>query len=322
MIADRPFSPVPRLGDVDAEDRGEHADGGHHQREQQTLHAECGGAQDQRGDQGHRVGLEQVGGHTGAVTHVVADVVGDGGGVARVILGDVLLDLADQVGADIGGLGEDAAANSHEHGEQRGTEAEALQHLGGLAGVGEHHDRGTEQAEADGHHADDATGAERDLHALFAALVVGGRGDAHVRPRGQPHTEITDGRGERGTDQEEDGAADALADRVGGECEQQQEHDYRENRERTELPVEVCRRALLDRLGDLLHLRGALASGQHPLEQDIADDQSNEGDDSDHGENAAVTPGQHEAVREGLGHPSSWWLLPVLRVLAGNTDRP
>ena len=79
-------------------------------------------------DQRDGVGLEQVGGHAGAVTDVVADVVGDGGGVARVVLGDALLDLADQVGADVGGLGEDAAADTHEHGEQRGAEAEALEH--------------------------------------------------------------------------------------------------------------------------------------------------------------------------------------------------
>jgi hypothetical protein len=36
---------------------------------------------------GHRVGLEQVGGHAGAVADVVADVVGDGGRVARIIFG-------------------------------------------------------------------------------------------------------------------------------------------------------------------------------------------------------------------------------------------
>src|SRR3712207_8432714 len=45
---------------------------------------------------------------------VVADVVGDRGGVAGVVLGDALLDLADEVGADVGRLGEDAA-RSEEH---------------------------------------------------------------------------------------------------------------------------------------------------------------------------------------------------------------
>ena len=110
---------------------GEHADGRHDQREQQALQAERGGAQDQRGDQRDRVGLEQVGGHARAVADVVADVVGDGGGVAGVVLGDALLDLADEVRADVGGLGEDAAADTHEHRQQGRAEAEALQHLRG-----------------------------------------------------------------------------------------------------------------------------------------------------------------------------------------------
>ena len=106
---------------------------GDDQREHQALGAERGLAEDQRGDQRDGVGLEQVGGHAGAVADVVADVVGDGRGVARVVLGDALLDLADQVGADVGGLGEDAAADTHEHGEQGGAEAEALEHGRGVA---------------------------------------------------------------------------------------------------------------------------------------------------------------------------------------------
>ena len=77
------------------------------------------------GDERDLVGLEQVGGHAGAVADVVADVVGDGRRVAGVVLGDALLDLADEVGADVGRLGEDAAADPQEQGEQRAAEPEA-----------------------------------------------------------------------------------------------------------------------------------------------------------------------------------------------------
>ena len=86
---------------------------------------EGGDAEDDRGDEGDLVALEQVGGHAGAVADVVAHVVGDGGRVARVVLGDAGLDLADEVGADVGGLGEDAAADAQEQGQQRAAEAEA-----------------------------------------------------------------------------------------------------------------------------------------------------------------------------------------------------
>ncbi len=87
-----------------------------------------GGDQDDR-QQGDRVTLEQVGGHAGAVPHVVPHVVGDGGGVARVILGDAVLDLAHQVGTHVRRLGEDAAAEPAEDTDQRGAEAQAEQGL-------------------------------------------------------------------------------------------------------------------------------------------------------------------------------------------------
>ena len=64
------------------------------------------------GDRRDGVGLEQVGCHAGAVADVVADVVRDHRGVPRVVLGDAGLDLAHQVGADVGRLGEDATAES------------------------------------------------------------------------------------------------------------------------------------------------------------------------------------------------------------------
>ena len=84
-------------------------------------------AQQHGGDDGHGIGLEQVGGHAGAVADVVADVVGDHGRVARVVLGDAGLDLAHQVGADVGALGEDAAAQTGEDGDQRTAEAQTDQ---------------------------------------------------------------------------------------------------------------------------------------------------------------------------------------------------
>ena len=73
------------------------------------------------------------------------------------------LDLAHEVGADVGRLGEDAAADAQEQREQRATEPEPDEDRGG--GVLEDHDDdgGAEQAEADREHAGDAAGAERDL---------------------------------------------------------------------------------------------------------------------------------------------------------------
>ena len=71
------------------------------------------------------IGLEEVGAHAGDVAHVVAHVVGDGGGVAGVVLGDAGLDLAHQVGAHVGGLGVDAAAHAGEQRDGGGAHGEA-----------------------------------------------------------------------------------------------------------------------------------------------------------------------------------------------------
>ena len=119
-----------RLDGEHAGDRGDDADrpGGEREDEAERRvgadRVEGGDAEDDRGDEGDLVALEQVGGHAGAVTDVVADVVGDRRRVARVVLGDAGLDLADEVGADVGRLGEDAAADAQEQGEQRATEPE------------------------------------------------------------------------------------------------------------------------------------------------------------------------------------------------------
>ena len=84
-------------------------------------------AEQHGGDQRDRIGLEQVGRHAGAVADVVADVVGDHRRVARIVLGNAGLDLADEVGADVGALGEDAAAQAREDRDQRAAEGEADQ---------------------------------------------------------------------------------------------------------------------------------------------------------------------------------------------------
>jgi hypothetical protein len=76
-----------------------------------------------RGDDRAGVRLEEVGAHAGDVADVVADVVGDRGRVAGVVLGDAGLDLADEVGADVGRLGVDAAADTGEQRDGRGTES-------------------------------------------------------------------------------------------------------------------------------------------------------------------------------------------------------
>ena len=59
---------------------------------------------------------------------VVADEVRDHARVARVVLGDARLDLADEVRPEVGGLGVDTAAELREQRDERGPEPEPDDH--------------------------------------------------------------------------------------------------------------------------------------------------------------------------------------------------
>ena len=267
---------------------------------------EGGQAEDDGRDQRHLEGLEQVGGHAGAVADVVADVVGDGGRVAGVVLGDRLLDLADQVGPDVGGLGEDAPADPHEHGQQGGPEAEAEQHAGRVALVEEDHPGGAEQAQADHEHAGHPAGPEGDRHGLEQPALVGRGRDPHVGPHGQVHAGVAGQGREDGPDQEGDRAADPHRAGVGLQQQQEEEEQGDEHGQGAELPAQVGAAALLDGAGDLAHLVGALVGGQHLPDQDERDQQGEQADRHD-GEQGQVLPGAELDVGARLLRQQPYW---------------
>ncbi len=159
--------------DQSANDRGEDCDAAQDERVDRNLAGEVGveaqNAQQHDGDRGDRVRLEEVRCHAGAVTDVVTDVVGDHCRVTRVVLGDPGLDLADEVGSDVSGLGEDSAAEPGEHGDQRTAEAEADESVNrvlvGLAGQDEDPvvAGDAEERQADNEHAGDRTALEGDV---------------------------------------------------------------------------------------------------------------------------------------------------------------
>ena len=147
--------------------------------------------QGDRGDYGADVGLEEVSAHARNVAHVVANVVGDGGRVARVVLGDARLDLAHEVCAHIRGLGVYAAANPGEQGYGGCAEPEA----GNDAHVPEDqvYGRHSDQADAYDRDAHDRATVECDPQGGVQALLglddgagVGPDGDAHADKACEP----------------------------------------------------------------------------------------------------------------------------------------
>ncbi len=238
-----------------ADDRGDDRDAAEHQRVERDRRGLVEGqhAEQHHGHGGDRVGLEQVGRHAGAVADVVADVVGDHRRVTGVVLGDPGLDLADEVGADVGALGEDAAAEAGEHRDQRAAEAESDQGVDRVARAlardpGEDSVVGgdADEGEADDEHAGNRTAAEGDVQGLGDA-AAGGLGDAGVGSHRDVHADVAGGRRERGADQKADRHADVL------QRDEQDEDDDADAGDRRVLAVQIGPGALLHGRRDLLH---------------------------------------------------------------------
>ena len=274
-LVERPLDVAGRRLDRErADDRGDDRHAAEHEREQDDralrVAAERQHAQQHHGDRGDRVGLEQVRGHAGAVADVVADVVGDHGRVARVVLGDARLDLAHDVGADVGALREDAAAQAGEHRDQRAAEAEADQRVHGVLLVDVEEERqhavvagDAEQREPDHEHPGDGAAAERDVERR-ADAAAGGFGDAGVGPHRDVHADEAGGRGGEATDQEADRDLDVLQRDQGDE-----EHGA-DDRDRRVLAAQVGGSTLLDRGREAAHDLVAGRQGQERAARDQA----------------------------------------------------
>ena len=257
------------LDEVGAGDRGQQADAADHQREHHQRGllgtVEEDRPQQHRGDEGDRVGLEQVGRHAGAVADIVADIVRDHGRVARVILGDAGLDLADEVGADVGTLGEDAAAEPGEDRDQRGAEGEAdqgLQDAPLLDPEGEQEaviEGDAEQAQGHDQEAGDRPRLEGHVQAAGEPALGRGLGGADVGPHRDVHADIAGGGREAGADHVAD------ADRDAEEEGQEQEDDHADGGDGHVLAIEIGAGTLLDGGGDLLHPRVPGRHGQHQV---------------------------------------------------------
>ena len=275
---------------------------------------EVDGAEEHDGDERDRVGLEEVGGHAGTVADVVADVVGDHGRVSRVVLGDSRLDLADEVGADIGGLGVDAAAEAGEDRDQRAAEGKTDEVLGcGVLALVEPLDENpvvaghAEQPEADNQQARDRPGGECDPQRRRDALLGCLRG-TDVRADRDVHPDEAGCRREDGADQEADRRIPA---EVVPEPDDEEEDDGDEG-DRRVLAAEVGGCALLHGLRDLLH---PLCSGRKPEEperlENAVDDRDARTDERDqdgmvsdevgHGERRADSPPRREFLPHARG---------------------
>ena len=203
----------------------------------------------QSGDHRAHIAFKQVGAHAGHVAHVVAHVVGDDGGVAGVVLGDTDLDLADQVGADVSGLGVDAAAHTGKQRDGGGAQGEAEEDARVFGDEVEQ--TAAQQAQAHHAHAHDGAAGKGDGQGAVHAALLGGLGGADVGLGGHTHAEKAGQDGKDGASDKADRGApiDEEAD--------QEEQNCDENGENLIFRGQEGGSTLGDRTGDLLHPRVA-----------------------------------------------------------------
>ena len=268
------------LDEEGADDGGDDGDGAEHQGIQHRGRSEEQAAEQHGRDQRDRVGLEQIRRHAGAVADVVADVVRDHRGIARIVLGDARLDLADEIGADVSTLGEDTAAQAREDRDQGTAEGESDEGPQRILGIAEQaaHDEVVaghpENAETDHQHAGDGAAAEGDLKGGIDAVVGRLRG-AHVCPHGDVHADVA---GEPGQDRAH---RETARGRPIEEHTEHDEQDHAHDRDGGVLPVQIGPRPRLNGGGDFLHPRVTGGLLQYPLHGEGAvEDRENAGTDS------------------------------------------
>lgn len=99
----------------------------------------AGSSNSQCGAGGLGEGTEQIGTHSGDITDIVSDVIGNGGGVLGGVFWEVVLNFSDEVGSDVGSLGEDTTTNTGEEGHGGTTETisgDTLHYVGEVGWVG------------------------------------------------------------------------------------------------------------------------------------------------------------------------------------------
>ena len=233
------------------------------------------------------VDFEQVRATTGAVADVVTDEVGDDARVAGVVLGDPLLDLADEVRADVGSLGVDAAAELGEQGDERRPEAEADDeerclgdgHFADERRIGGEDAPHPEEGQGDDEEPGDGATAHRDLDRLDeAAPSRGCRPD--VRLDRDEHAD--DPRRHRARGADEEGDARQHSDRQAGQlrhvgdigrfddADDDADDDRADDREDPDgrvLAADEGGRTLVDGAGDVLHRLRPRVSREDPAGQ-------------------------------------------------------
>ncbi len=178
-------------------------------------------AEDHRADKLGGRRFEDVRATAGAIANVVADEIGDDGWIAGIVLGNTGLDLADKVGADVGSLGVDTAAELGEERDEACAEGESDDPVGrfgnlrggGVRTLGELVDDRKDAADAEKRQSDDQEARDRSTakgdDQGFAEVLPGTGGRAQIAADGDIHPDETGESRQNRTDEKRDAGNDA-----------------------------------------------------------------------------------------------------------------
>ena len=103
-----------------------------------------------RGNHRPAVGFKNIRTHAGDIADIVADVIGDNAGVARIVFGYAGLNLADEVSTDISAFRVDSAADTREQRNAGSAHAETVYDMSGMRIPAEHQIEYSQSQQADG----------------------------------------------------------------------------------------------------------------------------------------------------------------------------
>src|SRR5262249_10699298 len=197
-----------------------------------------------RADQTDGIGFKNVRSHARAITYVVADIICDYRRVARIVFFEPFLDLAHQVGANVGGFCVNAAAQSRENANETATQRKSNQ--AAYRGVvtdqlyrDRVEDRYREQRQPN--YEQTSYRAAVEAHAQrVESPNGGGLRCPHIGQHGYAHTDEPSRQRTGSADDKPDGRGAIL------ENEEKNENDHRDDADRLDLPVQI-------RLGTFLY---------------------------------------------------------------------
>ena len=270
----------------DGNDGRNNTNSGKEQREQRTVdfgNGVNGVSKGNGGNDGADVGLEKVGAHTGNVTDVITDVIGDNSGVSRVIFRDTGFDFTDKVSADVSSFGIDTAAYTAEESHGGSTEGETGDDGSEFTGFNSKKTGfrveddvscgNAEKTETDNAKAHNGTAAESDFQSGRHTVLAGGIGGADVGVSCGLHADVAGENGEGGTDKEGDSG-----EHFDQKCDDGAEDHY-ENSNHFIFAAEERHGAFTDITCDFFHSVISFILFVDPGFEDKGDDQSGDADD-------------------------------------------